>query len=78
VVAAVAVGINQPKLLPTYGTKERACMTNSFDKNKYIDKLHKDIAKHLKEGGEIKKLPMSPDVAKLRHDIVKDIFTKRF
>jgi hypothetical protein len=53
-------------------------MTNSFDKNKYIDQLHKDIAKHLKEGGEIKKLPMSPDVAKLRHDVIKDIFTKRF
>jgi len=51
-------------------------MTNSFDKNKYIDQLHKDMDNYFKKGGEITKLPMSPEVVKIRKDINKKYFNK--
>jgi len=76
VVAAGVVGINQLRLLPICGTKELQCMTNSFDKNKYIDQLHKDMDNYFKKGGEVTKLPMSPEVVKIRKDINKKYFNK--
>ena len=75
-VAAGVVGINQLKLLPICGTKENYCMTTSFDKSKFVDQLYKDINIYLKKGGRVDKLPMSPDVVKIRKDINKKYFNK--
>jgi len=75
VVAAEAVGINQLRLLPIYGTKDTS-MSNSFDKNKFTAQLHKDMEQYFKKGNSITKLPMSPEIVKMRKDINKKFFTK--
>ena len=51
-------------------------MSNSFDKNKYIDQLHKDVEQYLKKGNPITKIPMSPEIVKMRKDINKKFFKK--
>jgi hypothetical protein len=51
-------------------------MSNSFDKNKYVDQLHKDMEQYFKKGNSVTKLPMSPEIVKMRKDINSKFFNK--
>ena len=48
----------------------------SFEKNKLKEQLAKDIKNYLEKGGVVNKIPVSPEVTKIKKEIDKKYFNK--
>ena len=47
----------------------------SFEKNKLKEQLAKDIKNYLEKGGVVNKLPVCPEVTKIKKEIDRNIVT---
>ena len=48
----------------------------SFEKNKLKEQLAKDIKNYLEKGGVVNKLPVCPEVTKIKKEIDRKYFNK--